>query len=63
MLCKNNNVIVIKIIIKKSMFQFLIGLGVGIYIGTNYNFKPTINFITKVVERNFPEEAIPKKNK
>ena len=43
------------------MFQFLIGLGVGIYIGTNYNFKPTINFITKAVERNFPEEAMPKK--
>lgn len=45
------------------MFQFLIGFGVGIYIGTIYNLKPTINFITKVIKQNFPEEAVPKLNK
>lgn len=44
------------------MFQFLISFGVGIYIGTIYNFKPTINFITKLIKQNFPEEAMPKKN-
>lgn len=45
------------------MFQFLIGFSVGIYIGTIYNFRPTINFITKLVKQNFPEEAMPKINK
>ena len=43
------------------MWQFLMGFGVGIYVGTNYDCAPTINFINNCLKKNIPEDAIPKK--
>lgn len=43
------------------MIQFFLGFSLGIYMGTIYNFKPTINFLIKEFKLSFPEEAIPKK--
>ena len=51
----------INLFVSKNMIQFFLGFSLGIYIGTIYNFKPTINFLTKEFNLSFSEEAIPKK--
>jgi len=51
----------IKLFVSKNMIQFFLGFSLGIYMGTIYNFKPTINFLIKEFKLSFPEEAIPKK--
>ena len=38
------------------MWQFLIGLGVGVYIGSFYNCKPQINNLIKIIKKNIPEQ-------
>ncbi len=43
------------------MIQFFLGFGLGIYMGTIYNFKPTMKFLINELKLSFPEEAIPKK--
>lgn len=43
------------------MWRELISFGVGIYVGTNYDCKPTISFITMLIKNNVPNEAFPKK--
>ena len=43
------------------MWQFLMGFGVGGYVGTAYDCKPTINFVRECLKKAVPEEAIPKK--
>lgn len=39
----------------------MMGFGVGIYVGTKYDCKPTVDYITKLLDNNIPEEAKPKK--
>lgn len=43
------------------MWQFLVGFSTGIYIGTTYDCKPTVKYITDCIKNNVPKEALPKK--
>jgi len=43
------------------MWQFLCGFGVGVYAGTIYDCKPTLQFVKTCIKNFIPEEAIPKK--
>ena len=43
------------------MWQFLMGFGAGVYVGTSYDCKPTVSFITNFIKNNVPKEALPKK--
>ncbi len=43
------------------MWQFILGFGAGIYVGTNYDCKPTISFISTCIKNNIPEDMVPKK--
>ena len=45
------------------MWQFLLGFGAGVYVGTAYDCKPTITFISGCLKKTIPEDAYPKKNK
>ena len=38
------------------MYQFFIGFAAGIYVGTLYNCKPTIEKISEFVSDNMPEK-------
>ena len=42
------------------MWQFLMGLGVGVWVGTKYDCKPTIVFVSDCLKKNIPTELIPK---
>ena len=37
------------------------GFGVCVYVGTSYDCKPTIAFISNVIKTSIPKDAIPKK--
>ncbi len=37
------------------------GFGMGVYVGTNYDCKPTVKFITNFMEATIPKDALPKK--
>ena len=37
------------------------GFGAGVYVGTVYDCKPTINFLKECIKKTIPEDAIPKK--
>lgn len=37
------------------------GLGCGVYVGTMYDCKPTVTFISDCIKNNIPKEALPKK--
>ncbi len=39
----------------------LVGFGIGIYVGTIYDCKPTVTYISTFIKNNIPEEAKPKK--
>lgn len=39
----------------------MMGFGVGIYVGTKYDCKPTVDYIKKILDNTIPEEAKPKK--
>ena len=43
------------------MWQFLVGFGAGMYVGTTYDCGPTVTFITTCLKNNIPKEALPKK--
>jgi len=43
------------------MWQFLMGFGAGVYVGTKYDCKPTIIFMKDCFKKFVPDEAIPKK--
>ena len=43
------------------MWQFLMGFGAGVYVGTAYDCKPTIIFMKDCFKKIVPDEAIPKK--
>jgi hypothetical protein len=43
------------------MWQFLMGFGAGVYVGTSYDCKPTVSFITNFIKNNVPKDALPKK--
>ena len=38
------------------MLYFIIGVGFGIYIGTYYNCKPTLDVIIKNIKKGIPEK-------
>ena len=38
------------------MWQLIIGFGLGIYVGTYYNCKPTIETILLNIKKNIPKE-------
>ena len=37
------------------MWQIVTGIGIGVYIGTYYNCRPTLEFIAHTIKSNFPE--------
>ena len=43
------------------MWQFMMVFSAGIYVGTIYYCKPTVEYVTKFLKNNIPEEAKPKK--
>ena len=43
------------------MWQFVIGFGAGVYVGTYFDCKPTIEKITSVVKDYCPPKMIPEK--
>lgn len=45
------------------MWQFLCGFGTGIFVGTAYDCKPTINFVKNCIKKTIPEDAFPKLKK
>lgn len=38
------------------MWQFMLGFSMGIYIGTYYQCKPTLDIVLKTVRDNMPKE-------
>ena len=38
------------------MWQFLFGFTLGVYAGTYYNCKPTLDLILKTIKENIPDE-------
>ena len=42
------------------MWQFIMGFGVGVYVGTKYDCKPRINFVRTCIKNNVPSDLIPK---
>ena len=45
------------------MWQFILGFGAGVYVGTNYDCKPTIKFIQNCIKIMFQMIWSPKKRK
>jgi len=43
------------------MWQLMMGFGLGVYVGTVYDCKPTVTFITTCLKNNIPKDALPKK--
>lgn len=41
------------------MWRELISFGMGVYIGSKYDCKPTVAFITTLVKNNIPKDALP----
>ena len=41
------------------MWQFLCGFGAGVYVGTVYDCKPTLQFVKTCIKNFVPEDAIP----
>lgn len=35
------------------------GFGMGVYVGTNYDCKPTMSFIATCIKNNVPKQVIP----
>ena len=42
------------------MWQFLLGLGIGVYVGTSYDCKPSIAYTQHFFKKIVPANAIPK---
>ena len=42
------------------MWQFLMGFSVGVFVGTKYDCKPTIDFVRTCIKNNVPRDLIPK---
>ena len=38
------------------MWQFMVGFGIGMYIGTSYNCKPQIDNIIKIIKKNIQKQ-------
>ncbi len=38
------------------MWQFIMGVFTGVYIGTYYDCKPSIEFVKDTCKKNFPKE-------
>ena len=38
------------------MFQFITGLTIGIWVGTHYNCKPTVDAFEKYIKENIPKQ-------
>ena len=45
------------------MWQFMMGFSMGIYVGTIYDCKPTVTYVSNFLKNNIPEEAKPCSNK
>ena len=43
------------------MWQFIMGFGAGMYVGTIYDCKPTVTYVSNFIKNNIPEEAKPRK--
>jgi len=44
------------------MWQFMFGFVAGVYVGTKYDCKPTIDYLSKMIEDNMPKEKGQNKN-
>lgn len=38
------------------MWRFIVGFGLGVYTGTYYDCKPTVDSIKDFITKNFPKE-------
>ena len=45
------------------MWKFVVGFGVGVYVGTYYECKPMISKITKMAQENTPSQKEDNKTK
>jgi hypothetical protein len=43
------------------MWQFVLGFGTGVYVGSMYDCNPTVKFISECIKKTIPKEALPKK--
>ena len=43
------------------MWQLMMGFGLGVYVGTMYDCKPTVTFISTCLKNNIPKDALPKR--
>ena len=43
------------------MWQLMMGFGLGVYVGTMYDSKPTVTFISTCIKNNIPKDALPKR--
>ena len=39
------------------MWQLLVGFGAGVYVGTVYDCKPTVEFISTCIKNNIPNNT------
>lgn len=60
-ICSNINYKKNKIINKSIMWQLIMGFSMGVYVGTNYDCKPTMSFISTFIKNNVPKQVIPEK--
>ena len=40
------------------MWQFLMGFGMGVYVGTAYDCKPTISFLRECLKKTIPASRL-----
>ena len=43
------------------MWRELISFGAGIYVGTFYDCKPTVDYLKYLIKKNIPDDIVPKK--
>lgn len=65
MACRNKFINIIRLsnfnLVVLYMWQLMMGFGLGVYVGTMYDCKPTVTFISTCIKNNIPKDALPKR--
>ena len=65
MACRNKFINIIRLsnfnLVVLYMWQLMMGFGLGVYVGTMYDCKPTVTFISTCLKNNIPKDALPKR--
>jgi len=63
--CRNKFINIIRLsnfnLVVLYMWQLMMGFGLGVYVGTMYDCKPTVTFISTCLKNNIPKDALPKR--